>query len=116
MVTKTHLKPTYLPTYLCNSSDSCDSCCSSESSESSDSSDSSDQTTYFSNKKTFFSQKNPKKTFFTKNIFLPNKSKCDQNQTQNVTKLKNSKFDRTQKLKQAKQSLFRGHNEGHHHD
>ena len=42
MLPKTYLKPTYLPTYLCNISDSCDSCDSSDSSESSDSSGSSD--------------------------------------------------------------------------
>ena len=45
MVTKTYLKPTYLPTYLCDSSDSWDS---SDSSDSCDSSDSSDRITFFS--------------------------------------------------------------------
>ena len=60
MVTKT-----YLPSYLCDISDSSDSSDTSDTSDSNDSSDGSDSST----KKTFFHKKN----FFTKIFFTHNK-------------------------------------------
>ena len=66
MLTKTYLKPTYLPTYLCDSSYSSDSSDCSDSSDSSDSSDDSDS----SNQKNYFH----KKPFFTKNLFSQKKN------------------------------------------
>ena len=60
MVTKTYLKPTYLPTYLCDSFDSSDS------SDSCDNSDSSDQKTCFFKQENFIFHK---KTFFAKKLF-----------------------------------------------
>ena len=98
MVTKTYLKPTYIPTYLC---DSCDSCDSSDSSKSNDSSysycsDSSDQQTFLS-PKNFFRQKNYK-TFFPKKNLTKKVKMWQILNNLNFTKLKNSKRDKTQKL------------------
>ena len=73
MVTKT-----YLPSYLCDSSDVSDSTDSndrSDNSDSSDSSDSSDQNTFCTEKKKLLLQTNKKiknKTFFSKNSFFIN--------------------------------------------
>ena len=55
MITKTYLKPKYLPTYLCDSSDGSDI---NDSSDSSERSDGSDQNSIFPPKiNTFFIQK-----------------------------------------------------------
>ena len=84
---------TYLPTYLCNSSDSCDICGSSDSNDSSDSIDSSGssyQYTFFFHQKTYF----PKKFLFHKKKF---QQKNSTKKTQKVTKLKNSKCEKTYK-------------------
>ena len=112
MATKTYLKPTYLPTYIFKSSDSCDSCDRSDRSDISESSDSSDiskrsDQIFFAKK--LFSSINffYQTTFLTKNFFAPKKihktktlptnSKCDK--TLNVTKkTKNSNCDKTQNV------------------
>ena len=75
MVTETYPKPTFLPTYLCDSivssdrSDSSDSSDSRESSDSNDSSDSSDSSASCDKKKlfspeTFYQQKNVHQFYF----------------------------------------------------
>ena len=75
---------------------------SNDSNESSDSTDSSDQKTFiFSHKTHIFTQKKnlKKKLFstkkFTKTVFYPKYF----TKNQNVTKIKNSKFDKTEQLK-----------------
>ena len=95
MVTKT-----YLPSFICDSSDGSDSSDSSDSSDNSDISDSSDQKTFttknFFHIKTIFSQ-----FFFLhlKTFFHKKKSNCDETQTQILMKLKNSNWDESQELK-----------------
>ena len=61
MVTKIYLKPTYLPTYLCDSSDSSDK---SDSSDSSDRSNSSDTQHLFVTKKNVVTKTKKKKNSF----------------------------------------------------
>ena len=67
METKTYLKPTYLPTYLCDSNASSDSC---------GSSDSSGRMTFFHKEKNSANktkkQKNSRRKFTTKNILPEN--------------------------------------------
>ena len=95
MVTKT-----YLPTYLCDSSDSCDSCDSSDSSESSYRSDSSDQKT-FDNQITFFNYKlfSTTKNFFFLFFFYQKIKMLQNSGTQKSTKTKRNWIcDKTQTL------------------
>ena len=91
MVTKT-----YLPSNLCDSSDSGDNSDSCDSSDSNDSIDSSDQKTFFPPclffKILFF-------TFFFVYFFFIKKYITNYLKTQIVMKLKNSNCDETQKLK-----------------
>ena len=102
MVTKTYLKPTYLPTYLPDRSDSCESCDSSDSSE----------TTYFYLKtilkNKLFLKTKPEILFFCKHKKISQKKiKMRQNlKTQNEKKhhkkllmRQNSECDKTQELK-----------------
>ena len=85
MATKTYLKRTYLPTYLCDSSDSSDSRDSSDSSDSSDSMDSCDEKKKIVTTKFCDEKKLCKKKKMWQNIFLwMNKKKlcerfCDEN-------------------------------------
>ena len=116
MVTKTYLITTYLPTYISDSCDSCDRSDSSDRSDRSESSDSSDSIdiTDISDQTTFLPKKLTKKLlfFFFKKLFSPKKLSHQKSQMvaklktqnvkkkksipQNVTKLKNSKCDKTQ--------------------
>ena len=68
MVTKIYLKPTYLPTYLCDSSDSSAKSNSKDSSDSSDKSNSSDNQHLFGIKKNVVTKTKKKKK--KKNSFI----------------------------------------------
>ena len=98
MVTKT-----YLPSNICDSSDSNDTCNSSDCSDSSDScdssdssvsSDSSDSSDGSDSSERSYQKKNHKKTFFYDKKISQKNSK-----TKTVLKLKNSNCHKTQKLK-----------------
>ena len=76
-----NIPKTYLPTYLCDSSDSCETSDSSDSSACSDSSGSSDSSEqkafFFLHQKTVFAKRCSLKNFFPQKLFSPKISKFD---------------------------------------